>query len=110
MDSTSAREPRAPFRFWKCDASEAEHTGPDSATPSIERHSPLSLPTNSSSGFAGLHSMACWYSPTPALMHDVVLVVLRQSQPMARLHSHKSLAPAIRMVSWPDGTAASARL
>ena len=53
---------------------------------------------------------ACWNSPTCALMQVVELVVLRHAQPMARLHFHKSFAPASTSVSCCDGTAASARL
>src|SRR5271157_727833 len=43
-------------------------------------------------------------------MQVLALVVLRHTQPMARLHFHRSLAPASSTVSCCDGTAASARL
>src|SRR5208283_5548851 len=92
--STSASDPRPLFRFWKCVASEAEHTGPLSPMASVERHRPLSLPRKISSGFAAFHATTCWNSPTCALMQVVALVVLRHTQPIARLHFHRSFAPA----------------
>src|SRR5580704_5438669 len=108
--STSAREPRPPFRFWKCVESEEEQAEPVSPMASVERHRPLSFPRKTSSGFPVFQASACWNSPTWPLMQVVELVVLRQTQPRARLHFHKSLAPASTTVSWLEGTAASARL
>jgi len=68
------------------------------------------LPTKTSSGLVELQASVCWYSATRELMHVVALVVLRHTQPIARLHFHRSLAPASSSVSCCDGTAASARL
>ena len=79
--STSASEPRLPFRFWKCVASEAEQAEPVSPIASVERHRPLSLPTKISSGLAAFQASACWNSPTWALMQVVELVVLRHRSP-----------------------------
>ena len=109
-DSTSASDEKPAFKFWKCVASVAAQTDPVSATPSIDRQSPLSLPTNISSGFAAGHASACWYCPTWADAQVVVLVVFRHTHPAARLHFHTSLSPANSSVSCPLGTAVSARL
>ena len=43
-------------------------------------------------------------------MHVKLFEVFRHAQPIATLHFHRSLAPANSSVSWPDGTAANARL
>ena len=107
-DSDSASEPRLPFKLLKCAASAAEHTEPVSAMPSVERHSPLSLPTNTSSGFAALQPSACGYGATFAPAQVNAFVVLRHTQPVARLHFHRSALPASSIVSCPCGTAASA--
>src|SRR5271165_5140570 len=88
--TTSASEPRLPFRFWKWLESVAEHAAPVSPMASVERQSPLSLPMKISSGLAAFQASACWNSPTCALMQVVELVVLRHGQPIARLHFHRS--------------------
>src|ERR1700722_8912188 len=90
----SASDPSPPLRFSKWLASDALQTGPLSSMASVERQMPLSLPRKISSGLAALGAMACWYSPTAALMQVVALVVSRHAQPAARLHFHRSLAPA----------------
>ena len=110
MLSTSASDPIPPFRFWKWLASVDAHADPVSPMASSERHSPPSLPTKASSGLLSLHASACWYPATCALMQVSAWVVLRHAQPIARLHFHRSLSPASSSVSWPEGTAASARL
>ena len=82
--TTSASDPRLPFRFWKCVASVAAQADPVSPIASIERQSPLSLPRKISSGFAAFQASACWYSATCALMQVVEFVVLRQTQPIGQ--------------------------
>ena len=110
MLATSASDPRLPFRFWKWVESVDAQACPVSPIASSVRQSPLSLPTNISSGLAAFHASACWNGAFCAQKPTVELVVLRQEQPMARLHFHRSFAPASSNVSCPDGTAASARL